>query len=208
MSIVSPTCFNQIFVHLFNVVFLFSSVYFLQSCPTFCDPMDCSTPGFPVHYQLQGLVHIHVNSAIKPSPVVPFSCCLKSFPASGSFPRCQFFASGGQSIEASASVLPMNIQDWLTLILTSLISIQSKRLSSLLQHHSSKASIIQHSSFFIVQLSHPYMTPGKTIALSRQIFVSKVMFLLFNFLSTFFVGFHQGAIVLMSRLLWFWSPRK
>ena len=135
MSIVSPTCFNQIFVHLFNVVFLFSSVYFLQSCPTFCDPMDCSTPGFPVHYQLQGLVHIHVNSAIKPSPVVPFSCCLKSFPASGSFPRCQFFASGGQSIEASASVLPMNIQDWLTLILTSLISIQSKRLSSLLQHH-------------------------------------------------------------------------
>ena len=144
-------------------------------CQTLCHPKGCSTPGFPVHYQLQGLVHIHVNSAIKPSPVVPFSCCLKSFPASGSFPRCQFFASGGQSIEASASVLPMNIQDWLTLVLTSLISIQSKRLSSLLQHHSSKASILRCSAFVIVQLSHPYMTTGKTIALTRRTFVDKVM---------------------------------
>ena len=94
---------------LLNSLIQFGSV--AQSCLTLCEPMDCSTPGFPVHYQLQGLVHIHVNSAIKPSPVVPFSCCLKSFPASGSFPVSQLFVSGGQNIGASALVLPLNIQD-------------------------------------------------------------------------------------------------
>ena len=113
------------------------------------------------------------------SSVIPFSSCLQSFPASGSFPRSQFFTSGGQSIRASASVLPMNIRDWFSLGLTSLISLQSKGLSSLLQHHSSKASILQHSAFFIVQLSHPYMTTGKTIALTKRTFVGQVMSLLF-----------------------------
>ena len=93
------------------------------------------------------------------SSVVPFSTCLQSFPGSGSFPMSQFFASGGQSIEASASVLPVNIQDWFPLGLTGLISLQSKGLSkSLLQHHSSKTSILQCSAFFIVQLTfiHDY----------------------------------------------------
>ena len=91
------------------------------------------------------------------SSVVPFSSCLQSCPTSGSFPMSQFFTSGGQSIgvSASASVLPMNIQDWFPLGLTGWISLQSKGLKSLLQHHSSKASILQHSAFFIVQLSHP-----------------------------------------------------
>ena len=103
-----------------------------QSCPTLCDPMDCSTPVFPVHHQLPELAqtHVHqVSDAIQPSyPVVPFSSCLQSFPAWGSFPMNQFFASGGQSIGASAStsVLPMNIQDWFPLGLTGLISLQSK----------------------------------------------------------------------------------
>ena len=89
------------------------------------------------------------------SSVVPFSSRLQSFPASGSFQMSQFFPSGGQSIgvSTSASVLPMNIQDWFPLGLTALISLQSKGLSSLLQHHSSKASILQHSAFFIAQLS-------------------------------------------------------
>ena len=93
----------------------------------------------------------------------------QSFPASGSFPMSQLFASGGQSIgaSASASVLPMNIQDWFPLEWTGLTSLQCKGVSSLLQHHSSKASILLCSAFFTVQLSHLYMTSGKTIALSR-----------------------------------------
>ena len=87
--------------------------------------------------------------------VVPFSSHFQSFPASESFPMSQLFTSGGQSIRASASasVLPMNIQDWFPLGWTGWISLQSKGLSSLLQHHSSNASILWHSAFFIVQLS-------------------------------------------------------
>ena len=82
------------------------------------------------------------------------------FPSIRSFPLSQFFESGGQSIgiSASAFVLPTDIQDWFPLGLTGLISLKSKRL---LQHHSSKASILWYSAFFIVQLSHPYMTTGK-----------------------------------------------
>ena len=119
------------------------------------------------------------------SSVVPFFFCLQSFPTSGSFQMSQFFSSGGQSIgvSASASVLPMNIQDWFRLGCTGWISLQSEGLKSLLQHHSSKASILRCSAFFIVQFSHPYMTTGKTIALTRQTFVGKVMSLLFNILS-------------------------
>ena len=99
-----------------------------------------------------------VMQSIISSSIVPFSSCLPSFPASGSFQMSQFFASCGQSIGGSdsASVLPMNIPDQFPLGLTALISLQSNGLSSLLQHHSSKASILQHSAFFIVQLSHPY----------------------------------------------------
>ena len=125
------------------------------------------------------------------SSVVPFSC-LRSFPASGSFPISQFFSSGDQSfgVSASASVLPVNIQDWFPLGLTGWISLQSKRLSkSFLQHHSSEASILQRSAFFTVQLSHPSMTTGKTIASTRQTFVGKVMSLLFNMLCRLVIAF-------------------
>ena len=122
------------------------------------------------------------------SSVAPFSC-LRSFPASGSLLMGQFFPSGGQIIGTSASVFPMNIQDWCPLGLTGLISLKSKGLSSLLQHHSSKASILQHSAFFRVQLSHPYMTTGKTTGLTRQTFGGKVMSLLFNMLSRFVIAF-------------------
>ena len=117
------------------------------------------------------------------SSVVPFSC-LQPFPTSGSFPMSQFFASSGQSIgvSASAPVFPMNIQDWFPLGLIGLI-LQSKGLSSLLQHHNSKTSILQHSAFFMVHHSHPYMTTRKTIALTRGTSVGKVMSLLFNMLS-------------------------
>ena len=105
--------------------------------------------------------------------VVPFPSYLQSFPASGSFPMSQFFASGGQRIGASASVLPINIQDWFPLGLIGLITLQGT-LKSLLQHHSSKASILRCSAFFMVQISHPHMTTGKTRALTIWIFVSKV----------------------------------
>ena len=117
------------------------------------------------------------------SSVIPFSSCLQSFPASGSFPVSQLFAWGGQSIgvSASTSVLPMNTlglitfrMDWLDLL-----AVQGT-LKSLLQYHSSKASILLHSAFFIVQLSHPYMTTGKTIVLTGWTFVGKVMSLHFN----------------------------
>ena len=104
----------------------------------------------------------------------------------------QFLASGGQSIgvSASTSVLPINIQglislriDWLDLLAVQEI------LKSLLQHHSSKASILQCSAFFIVQLSHPYLTTGKTIALTKWTFVGKVMSLVFNMLSRLVITF-------------------
>ena len=96
--------------------------------------------------------------------VIPFSSCLQSFPASGSFPMSWFFVSGGQSIgvSASASVLPMNTQDWFPLGWSGWISLQSRGLSGVFfQHYSSKALILWCSAFFIVQLSHPCLTTGK-----------------------------------------------
>ena len=127
------------------------------------------------------------------SSVILFSSCLRSFPASGSFQMSQFFASGGQSIEvsASASVHPMNIQYWFPLGLAGWIDLLAvqETLKSLLQHQNSKVSILQCSAFFLVQLSHPYMTTGKTIALNRWTFVGKVMSLLFNMLSRLVISF-------------------
>ena len=125
------------------------------------------------------------------SSVVPFSSCPQSFPASESFPRSQFFTSDGQSIRVSAStsVLPMNIQNLFPLEWIGWISCIQGTLKSLLQHHSSKASIFRRSAFFTVQLSHPYMTTGKTIDLTRRTFVGKVMSLLFNMLSRLVITF-------------------
>ena len=137
------------------------------------------------------------------SSVVPFSSCFQSFPASESFQTTPFFTSDGQSIgaSASASVLPMIIQDWFPLGLTGWISLQSKGLSSLLQHHSSKASILQCSTFFMVQLSYPYMTTGKTIALTIQTFVGNVMSLLFNMSKHLLISWLQSpsAVILEPR---------
>ena len=140
--------------------------------------MDGSTPGFPVLHQLPELAQTHVHVWWHPtssSSVIPFSSCLQSCPSSGSFPM-SLFASGGQCIgaSASASVLAMNIQGWFSKIdWFDLLAVQ--RTLSLLQHHGSKASILWCSAFFVVQLSHPYMTTGKTIALTTWTFVSKVM---------------------------------
>ena len=103
----------------------------------------------------------------------------------------QLFASGGQSIgvSTSASVPPMSIQGWFPLRLTDLIFCCQGTLESLLQHHSSKASVLRHSAFFIVQLSHSYMTTRKTIASTRWTFVGKVMSLLFNMLARLAITF-------------------
>ena len=95
------------------------------------------------------------------SSAIPFSSCLQSFPAWRSFLMSQFYLSGGQSIGVSSLVLPMNTQDSFHLGWTGWISLQSKSPKSLLQHHSSKASILLHSAFLIVQVSHPYTTTGK-----------------------------------------------
>ena len=172
----------------------FSSVIQLS----LCNPKHCNSPGFPIYHQLSELAqtHVHlVSDAIQPSSdaisfsIVRFSC-LRTFLALGSFPVSHVFTSGGQSIGVSAlaSVLPMNIQDWFPLGLTGLITLQSRGLMSFLQHHSSKASVLLHIVFFTVQLSHPYMTTGKTIALTRWTIVGKVMSLLFNMLSRFVIA--------------------
>ena len=130
---------------------------------------------------------------------IPFSCP-QSFPASGYFQMSQLFASGGQSIgvSVSTSVLPMNTQDWLDLP-----AVQGT-LKNLFQHHSSKASILRCSAFFIVQLSHPSTTTGKTIALTRRTFVDKVMSLLFNMLSRLVITFLPRSKCLL--ISWLQSP--
>ena len=163
--------------------------------------MDCSTPGFPVHHQeSRSLLKLMSIELMMPSNHLilcyPLLLMPSIFPESGSFPVSQFFTSGGQSIGASApaSVLLMNIQDWFPLGLTDwfdLLAVQGI-LKSLLQHNSSKASILWCSAFDIVQLSHAYMTTGKTIALIRWTFVGKVMSVLFN---------------MLSRLVTTWLPR-
>ena len=151
-----------------------------QSCPTVCNPMDCSMPGFPVLHYLPEFAQTHilwVGNAIQAShPLLPPSPpALNLSQHQDLFLRSRFFASGGQRnrASASASVLPMNIQGWFPLGWTlgfplgwfDLFAVQGT-LKSLLQHHNSKASLLRRSAFFMVQLSHPYMTTGKSIALT------------------------------------------
>ena len=142
----------------FNIYLMVESVWFnsvTQLCLTLCDPMDCSMPGLPVLHQLPGFIqtHVHwVSDAIQPSHLLSpsLSSHLQSFPASGSFPVSQFFASGGQSIEVSASalVLQMSIQDWFPLGWTGWISLQSKGLSRVFSN-----TTVQKHQFFGAQLS-------------------------------------------------------
>ena len=163
----------------------FSSV--TQWCPTLCDPMNCSTPGLPVHHQLPEFTQTHVHrvgDAIQPShPLLP----LLSLPPIP--PSIRVFSNEStlhmrwpKYWSFSLSISPSNEHpglvsfrmEWLDLL-----TVQGT-LKSLLQLHSSKASILRHSAFFTVKLSHPYMTTGKTIALTKRTFVGKVISLLFN----------------------------
>ena len=173
--------------------------------------MDCSTPGFPVHHQLLELAQTRLSSrwchpAISSSAVL-FSSCLHSFPASGSLPMNQFFTSDVPKYWSfSFSISPSNEYsglisfkiDWFDLL-----AVQGT-LKSLLQHHNLKALVLWHSAFFMVQLSHPYMTTGKTIALTRWTFVSKVMSLFFNMLSRLVIAFLPRSNHLL--ISWLQSP--
>ena len=151
------------------------------------------------------------------SSVAPFSYCLQSFPPSGSFQMSQFFTLGDQrkyrsfsfsvSPSSECSGLISFRMNWFDLL-----AVQGTR-KSLLQHHSSKASVLWRSVFFIVQLSHPYMITGKPIALTRQTFVGKVVSLFFNMLSMFVIDFLPRSKSLLISWLQspsavIWSPRK
>ena len=159
---------------------MFSSV--AQSCPTLCNPTDCSTPGFPVHHVLPEPTQTHVHWV---SDTIQKSHPLSS-PSAPAFilsPNQGLFQWVGSSFQV-AKVLEFQLQHqsfhciftWFPLEWTGWISCCPRdSLRNLLQHHSSKASILQHSVFFIVQFSHPYMTTGKTITLTSRTFVGKVM---------------------------------
>ena len=158
--------------------------------------MNCSTPGLPVHYQLPEFTqtHVHrVSDAILPSHPLFSPSILPPIP-----PNIRVFSNEltlcmrwPKYWSFSFSISPSNEHpglisfrmDWLDLLAV------QETLKSLLKHHSSKASILRCSAFFMVQLSHPYMTTGKTIALTRRTFVGKVMSLLFNMLSRLVITF-------------------
>ena len=159
--------------------------------------MDCNTPGFPVHRQLPELAQTHVHQVHQVMPSNHLILCHPLLLLPSIFPSIRVFFNesvlpirGPKYWSFSCSISPSNEysglisfrMDWLDLL-----AVQGT-LKSLLQHHSSKASILQHSAFFIVQLSHPYMTTEKTIALTIWTF-SKVMSLLFNMLSRFVMAF-------------------
>ena len=121
----------------------------------------------------------------------PFSSCPQPFPASGSFPLSQLITSSGQRIGSVRPIRPSNEYPWLISFRMDWLDVLAVQgtLKSLFQHHSSKSSILRHSAFFMVQVSHPYMTTGKTIALTMWTFISKVVSLLFNMLSRLFITF-------------------
>ena len=170
----------------------FSSV--TQLCPTLCDPVDCSISGLPVHQQLLELAQTHVHWVGDATHLIlccPLLLLSSIFPASGSFPMSQLFTLSGQNIEASAStsVLPMNIQNWFSLGLTGLISLQSKGLSVVFS-----STTVQKHQFFSTKPSlwsnsHICTWLLENIALTRWTFVSKVISLLFKMLSSLVIAF-------------------
>ena len=168
-----------------------------QSCPALCDPMKRRTPGLPVHHQLLESTQIHVHwvgDDIQPShlchpllllPPIPPSIRVFSNESTLRMRWPNYWSCSFNNISSSnehPGLISFRM-DWLDLL-----AVQGN-LKSLLQHHSSKASILLHSVFFIVQLSHPYMTTGKTIALTRRTFVGKITSLLFNTLSRLVIAF-------------------
>ena len=177
----------------------------------FVTPVDYNTPGLPVPHQLPEPTEIHVHwvgDAIQPSHPLsspsPPACNLSQH--QGLFKWVSSLHQVAKVLEFSFNISPSNEHprlisfrmDWLDLLAV------QETLKSLLQHHSSKASILRHSAFFIVQLSHPYMTTGKTIALTRRTFVDKAMSLLLNMLSRLVITFLPRSKHLL--ILWLQSP--
>ena len=173
--------------------------------------MNCSTPGHPVHHQLPEFTQIHVHwvgDATQTSQVLS-----SPFPPAFNLSRIRVFSNESalhirwpKYWSFSFNISPSNEHsglisfrmDWLDLL-----AVQGT-LKSLLQHHSSKASILRRSAFFIIQFSHPYMTTGKTIALTRWTFVGKVMCLLYSMLSRLFISFLPRSKSLL--ISWLQSP--
>ena len=159
-------------------------------CPTLCDPMNRSPPGLPVHHQLPEFTQTHVHRVSdiiqpshplsSPSPLPPIPPSIGVFSNESTlhirWPKYWSFCFKISPTNEYPGLISFRM-DWLDLL-----AVQGT-LKSLLQHHSSKAAILRCSAFFAVQLSHPYMTTGKIIALTRRTFVGKVMSLLFNMLS-------------------------
>ena len=172
----------------------FSSV--AQLCPTLCNPMNRRTPGLPVHHQLTEFTQTHVHligNANQPSHLLPSPSLLPPIP-----PSIRVFSSEStlrirwpKYWSFSFSISPSNEHPGLISFRMGQLDFLAVQgtLKSLLQHHSSKASILQRSAFFTVQLSHPSMTTGKTIALTRRTFVGKVMSLLFNMIFRLVITF-------------------
>ena len=173
--------------------------------------MNCSTPGFPVHHQLSELTQTHVHwvgDAIQPSHLLssPSPPAFNLSQHQGPFKWVSSLHQEAKYWSFSFNISPSNEysglisfrMDWLDLLAV------QRTLESLLQHHSSKASILMRSSFFVVQISHPYPTTGKTIALTRWTFVGKVMSLLLNMLSMLVITFLPRSKHLL--ISWLQSP--
>ena len=200
-------CLNERFFISMDTVLWFSSV--TQSCPTLCNPMDCSTPGLLSFTNSWSLLKLMSIELMMLSNHLIF-CCPLLLPLS-IFPSIRVFSN--ESVlhirwpkDWSFSISPSNEYSGLIsfrMCWLNLLAVQGT-LKSLLQHHSSKASILWHSAFLIVQLSYPYMTTGKTIALTRWTFVGKVMSLLFNKLSRLVITFLSKSKHLL--ISWVWSP--
>ena len=187
----------------------FSSV--ALSCPILCDAMNPSTAGLPVHHRLPESTqnHVHcVSDAIQPShPGHPLLLLPSIFASMRVFsnelalhirrPKYWSFSFNISPSKEHPGLISFRT-DWLDLLVV------QGTLKSLLQHHSSRASIFLCSAFFIVQISHPYMTTGKTIALTRQTFVGKVMSLLFNMLSRLVIDYLPRSKLLL--ISWLQSP--
>ena len=187
----------------------FSSVAHL--CPTVCDPMNCSMPGLPVHHQFQEFTKLMSIESVMPSNHLILWHPLLLLPSI--FPSIRVFSN--ESVlrirwpkywNFSFNISPSKEHPGLISFRTDcldLLAVQGT-LNTLLQHHSSKASILWCSAFFIVQLTHPYMTTGKTIALTRWSFVGKVMSLLFNMSSRLVITFLPRSKCLL--ISWLQSP--
>ena len=173
--------------------------------------MDCSTPGFPVHHRLPDFTHFMSMESVIPSNHLILCPCLLLLPSV--FPRIRVFSNESalhirwpKYWSFSFRISPSN--EYFRLIFFRMEWLDELAvpgtLKSLLQYHSSKASILQHSAFFIVQLLHPYMTTGKTIAFTRRTLVSKVMSLLLNMLSRLVITFLPRSKHLL--ISWLQSP--